>query len=143
MKKRAASKSEKKVTRKRPSSALKPEPRRNIKKVLHEAELSHSVRGGLKDNIFLSNCDTWSNVHCHRPKSGKKNIIVNNIEQKSGRSINNGRRESSKVKKRKRSPSKSEKKFGNSSSFKKTNNFGNESLKRANESASVLDFNPD
>ena len=47
---------------------------------LAEAELSHSVRGGLKDNLFLSNCDTWSNVHCHRPKSGKKSIIVRNIE---------------------------------------------------------------
>jgi hypothetical protein len=80
MKKRATSKSEKKSVKKRPSSAVMSEPRRNIKKVLAEAELSHSVRGGLKDNLFLSNCDTWSNVHCHRPKSGKKSIIVRNIE---------------------------------------------------------------
>ena len=78
-KKRGTSKSEKKTLRTRPASAKKPEPRRNIKKLLNEAEVNHSVKGGLKDNLFLSNCDTWSNVHCHRPK-GKKSITVNNID---------------------------------------------------------------
>lgn len=70
--------SKKRLTR--PASGNKQPPRRNIQKIIsqsnlvdyhrksHIEEVRHSHQKGLKDNLFLTNCDTWAKVHCHKPK---------------------------------------------------------------------------
>lgn len=45
----------------------------------HLLDVRNSAKKGLKDNLFLTNCDTWANVHCHKPKYGHPHEIFNVI----------------------------------------------------------------
>lgn len=71
---------------------MKIAPRRNIKKIIeqsdiidyhkktHVEDVRNSHKKGFKDNLFMTNCDTWANVHCHRPKPHRSRSRSNGMK---------------------------------------------------------------